>query len=245
MSRFMDSGRQPQKVGEMAREPAPVRVVEGRSVPPAGKWDIDPAHSEIQFIARHMMIGKVRGRFRKFRGTIEVADRPEDSWVEAVIDAAGIDTGDETRDEHLRSQDFLHVERYPELPFRSTAVRPAGEDRWEVTGDLTIRGVTKSVTLNVEFEGAAVDPWGHVRVAFLASTEINREEFDVSWNQLLEAGGFLVGKGVRVEIDVEAVLQTELEGATVEGAHETSPHASSSAAPQAGGFERSPSDRAW
>jgi polyisoprenoid-binding protein YceI len=156
-----------------------------------------------------MMISRVRGRFRDFSGTIEIADAPERSRVEVIIDAASIDTGDEDRDRHLRSPDFLDVEHFPEIRFRSTSVRPGDRDRWAVTGELTIRNVTKEVTMEVEFCGAAPDPWGNVRAGFLASTEINRDDFDVSWNQMLETGGFLVGKGVRVEIDAEAVLQTE------------------------------------
>lgn len=169
---------------------------------------IDPAHSDVQFVARHMMISKVRGRFREFEGWLDIAERPEDSSVEVVIQAASIDTGDSQRDAHLRSPDFLDVEQFPEIRFRSTSVRPAGDDdRYEVVGDLTIRGVTRPVTLDVEFEGIAVDPWGGTRAGFVASGEINREDFDVTWNQALETGGFLVGKGVRVELDVEAVLQ--------------------------------------
>ncbi|HZA76305.1 MAG TPA: YceI family protein [Acidimicrobiales bacterium] len=169
---------------------------------------IDPAHSDVQFVARHMMISKVRGRFREFEGWLHIAERPEDSSVEVVIQAASIDTGDSQRDAHLRSPDFLDVEQFPEIRFRSTSVRPAGDDdRYEVVGDLTIRGVTRPVTLDVEFEGIAVDPWGGTRAGFVASGEINREDFDVTWNQALETGGFLVGKGVRVELDVEAVLQ--------------------------------------
>lgn len=192
----------------MGTKVAQTRIVEGRQLPPVGRWMIDPAHSDVQFVARHMMISKVRGRFREFEGWLDIAERPEDSSVEVVIQAASIDTGDSQRDAHLRSPDFLDVEQFPEIRFRSTSVRPAGDDdRYEVVGDLTIRGVTRPVTLDVEFEGIAVDPWGGTRAGFVASGEINREDFDVTWNQALETGGFLVGKGVRVELDVEAVLQ--------------------------------------
>jgi polyisoprenoid-binding protein YceI len=185
---------------------APTRTVRGHEVPPPGRWSIDPAHSELQFIARHMMIAKVRGRFREFSGTLNIAEVPEQSWVEVTIKAASIDTGDQQRDAHLRSPDFLDVERYPELRFRSTSVREGDGDRWQVTGDLTIRDVTRPVTLDVEYCGAATDPWGKLRAGFLASTEIDREEFDITWNQALESGGFLVGRGVRIEADIEAVL---------------------------------------
>ena len=188
---------------------ATTRIVDGRELPPAGTWKIDPSHSEIQFFVRHMMISKVRGRFREFEGTIYVGERPEDSWVEVVIEAASIDTRDRTRDEHLRSADFLDVEHHPELRFKSTSVRPGVNDLWDVTGDLTVRGVTRQVVLHVEYEGAMVDPWGNLRAGFLATTEIDRDDFDITWNQALEAGGLLVGKGVRIEIDVEAIRQAD------------------------------------
>ncbi len=190
----------------MGTETAQVRVVDDRELPPVGRWTIDATHSDVQFVARHMMIAKVRGHFREFEGWIDVAERPEDSRVEVVI-AASIDTGDPTRDAHLRSPDFLDVERYPHITYRSTAVRPAEGDRWRVEGDLTIRDVTRPVALDVEFEGVALDPWGNLRAGFVASAQIDREEFAVTWNQALETGGFLVGKGIRVELDIEAVLQ--------------------------------------
>jgi polyisoprenoid-binding protein YceI len=156
-----------------------------------------------------MMIARTRGRFREFSGTIHIAEAPEQSSVEVAIVAASIDSGDPQRDSHLRSPEFLDVERHPELRFRSTRVRSVADDRWEVTGELTIRDVTRPVTLDVEFCGVATDPWGNLRAAFLASTEINREDFEVSWNQALEGGGFLVGKGVRIELDIEAVREPE------------------------------------
>jgi polyisoprenoid-binding protein YceI len=188
---------------------AATRVVDGREVPPAGTWQIDPSHSEIQFSVRHMMISKVRGRFREFAGTIEIGERPEDSRVDVVIEAASIDTRDRTRDEHLRSAEFLDVERFPEVRFTSTSASPGEKDRWDVTGDLTVRDVTRPVVLHVEFSGGTVDPWGNLRAGFLADAEIDREEFDITWNQALEAGGFLVGKGVRVDIDVEAIRRAD------------------------------------
>jgi polyisoprenoid-binding protein YceI len=145
-------------VGTKVAQP---RIVDGRELPPVGRWRIDPAHSDVQFVARHMMISKVRGHFREFEGWLDIVARPEDSSVEVIIKAASIDTGDPQRDGHLRSPDFLDVERFPEIAYRSTAVRPvAGADRYLVVGDLTIRDVTRSVTLDVEFEGVAVDPWG-------------------------------------------------------------------------------------
>ena len=188
---------------------AETRVVDGRELPLPGTWRIDPSHSEIRFVVRHMMIAKVHGGFREFEGTINIGERPEDSRVQIVIEAASIDTRDRTRDEHLRSADFLDVERYPELRFTSTSVRPGDKNRWLVTGDLTVRDVTHPVTLSVEYCGAMEDPWGNLRAGFLATTEIDREDFDITWNQALEAGGFLVGKGVRIEIDVEAIRQAD------------------------------------
>jgi len=193
----------------MTTQAAGTRIVAGRELPPPGRWRIDPAHSQIQFVARHMMIARTRGRFREFSGTIHIAQAPEQSSVQVAIVAASIDTGDPQRDVHLRSPEFLDVERFPELRFRSTGVRPGADDRWQVSGDLTIRDVTRPVTLEVEFCGVATDPWANLREAFLASTEINRDDFDVSWNQTLEGGGFLVGKGVRIELDIEAVREAE------------------------------------
>jgi polyisoprenoid-binding protein YceI len=193
----------------MTTQAAGTRTVAGRELPPPGRYRIDPVHSQIQFVARHMMIARTRGRFREFSGTIHIAQAPEQSSVQVAIVAASIDTGDPQRDAHLRSPEFLDVERFPELRFRSTGVRPAADDRWQVSGDLTIRDVTRPVTLEVEFCGVATDPWGNLRAAFLASTEIDRDDFDVSWNQALEGGGFLVGKGVRIELDIEAVREPE------------------------------------
>jgi polyisoprenoid-binding protein YceI len=189
-----------------------IRVVEGREVPLPGRWALDPVHSQIQFVARHMMVSRVRGFFREFSGTLLIAEVPEESQVEVTIAAASIDTGDKTRDEHLRSPEFLDVEHYPEITYRSTRVRPADGDKWDVTGQLTIRDVTREVTLSVEFCGVNPDPWGKIRAGFLAITEINREDFDITWNQALETGGFVVGKGVKVEIDAEAVRMDDGEG---------------------------------
>jgi polyisoprenoid-binding protein YceI len=185
------------------------RVVDGREIPPPGTWIIDPSHSEVEFTVRHMMISKVRGRFRQFDGTIVIAERPEDSRVEVFIEAASIDTRDGSRDEHLRSADFLDVEHHPEIRFTSTSLRPGDIGHWDMTGDLTVRDVTRQVLLDVEFSGATVDPWGNLRVGFDASTRIDRDQFGITWNQVLEAGGFLVGKEILVEIDVEAVHQKE------------------------------------
>jgi polyisoprenoid-binding protein YceI len=193
---------------------APTRTVAGLEVPPVGRYTIDPAHSHVDFIVRHMMISKVRGRFREFSGEIWIDEVPERSHATATLNAASIDTGDETRDAHLRSAEFLDVEHHPEIHFRSVSLRAADSGHWKVTGELTIRTVTRPLTLLVEYCGTAVDPWGKTRAAFLASGEINREDFDITWNQALEAGGFLVGKGVKIEVDVQAVLQADDEEGT-------------------------------
>jgi polyisoprenoid-binding protein YceI len=185
------------------------RVVDGREIPPPGTWIIDPTHSEVEFTVRHLMISKVRGLFRRFDGAIVIAERPEDSRVEVFIEAASIDTRDTTRDEHLRSADFLDVEHYPEIKFTSTSLRPGDIGHWDMTGDLTVRDVTRQVLLDVEFSGATVDPWGNLRSGFEASTRIDRDQFGITWNQALEAGGFLVGKEILVEINVEAIRQND------------------------------------
>lgn len=181
-----------------------LRTIGDVTVPEAGTYEIDPSHSVVEFVVRHLGLAKVRGRFNEFRGTIEIGDDPADSRVHAVIDAASIDSRDAKRDEHLRGPDFFDAAKYPSLEFRTTGVRRAKGD-WLVDGELTVRGTTRPVTLDVEFEGAAVDPWGATRIGVSATTEINREEFGLNWNQALEAGGWLVGKQVRIELSAEAI----------------------------------------
>lgn len=185
------------------------RPFEGTEIPAAGTWTIDPSHTEVGFVARHLMVTKVRGRFASFEGAITVADDPAASSVAVTIDAASIDSRDEQRDGHLRSADFLDVDTYPTLGFRSTGVRHAGGDRWAVDGELTVRDVTLPVTLDLELEGVVADPWGGQRLAFSASTELDREAFGLTWNVALESGGVLVGKKVKVEIDGQAVRQAD------------------------------------
>jgi polyisoprenoid-binding protein YceI len=189
---------------EMA-ETEGVRIVNGTEAPGPGDWKIDPAHSELAFIARYLMVTKVRGGFGDFAGTLHIAEVPEDSSVEVTIKAASIDTGTPDRDKHLRSADFLDVERFPELRFKSTKVELTGGTGLKVTGDLTIRDVTKPVVLDAEFQGIAQDPWGGTRAAFSATTEIDREEFGASWNVALETGGWLVSKKVRLELEAQAI----------------------------------------
>lgn len=186
-------------------------------LPATGTWNIDASHSEVGFSVRHLGISKTRGRFGAFTGTLDVnAEDPSKSSVEVEIDAASIDTKDAGRDEHLRGEDFFAAEQFPTVSFRSTAVRGAdgeagGSDmkRWVVEGELTIRGVTRPVVLETELVGLERDPWGNDRVGFAATTEVNREEFGLTWNAALETGGVLVGKNVKIHLDVEAVKAAE------------------------------------
>lgn len=183
------------------------RTIQGIEAPAPGTWEIDPVHTSVAFVARYLMVTKVRGHFADFSGAIHVAERPEESWAELAIQATSIDTGSEDRDKHLRSPDFLDVERFPELRFRSTKIELPGGTRLVVTGDLTIRDVTQPVVLEAEFAGLSSDPWGNRRAGFNATTEINREEFGASWNLALETGGWLVSKTVQIELDVLATLK--------------------------------------
>jgi polyisoprenoid-binding protein YceI len=172
-----------------------------------GTWDLDPVHSHIGFMARHLMVSKVRGRFTKFDAQIVTAENPLDSAVSVSIDTASVDTGNETRDNDLRSERFLDTANHPLMTFRSTSVTPDG-DKYKVTGDLTIRGVTKPVTLDVEVGGFGQDTYGGTRAGFSATTEINRNDFGVSFNAPIP-GGVMVSEKVRVEIEGEAVLRKE------------------------------------
>jgi polyisoprenoid-binding protein YceI len=174
-----------------------------------GVWKLDPNHTVVGAVARHLMVTKVRGHFKVFEGAIHVEDTIEDSWAELEIDSASIDTGVEDRDNHLRSADFLDVEHHPKITFRSTKVERTGPDSLRVTGDLTIRGVAEPVTLDVTYEGTTPDPWGGTRAAFSAHGEIEREQWDMTWNVTLETGGVLVSKKIQLEIDAQAVRPKE------------------------------------
>ena len=171
----------------------------------AQTWTIDKAHSDIFFTVRHMVITKVRGRFLKWDGTLALDEQDwSKSHVEVAIDAASISTNDEKRDAHLKSADFLDVEKFPKLTFKSTRVDKVSSDKLKVTGELTIRDVTKSVTLDVELLGKAKDPWGNNKIAFNGKVAIQREEYGAKWNQALEAGGVLVGKQVDIDLELQA-----------------------------------------
>lgn len=171
-------------------------------------WNIDLGHSSVNFSVRHMVFAKVRGRFRDWKGQLHFdPSRPEAARVEVEIDAASIDTGVVERDNHLRSQDFLDVERFPKLRFESQRVEVNGEGRARLIGLLTIRDVSREVVLDVEHRGTAKDPWGNVRAGFGATASLQRKDFGLEWNQVLEAGGVLVGERVDIELDIEAVEQ--------------------------------------
>lgn len=181
------------------------RTVNGAALPRVGRWDIDPEHTSAEFVARHLMVTKVRGAFGTLAGYIDVAENPEESQVEIVIVAASVSTGAEDRDTHIKSEDFFDVESYPEIRFVSTAVQPSGGS-WKLTGDLTIKGVTKPVILDFEFHGISDDPWGNSKAAFSASTAVMREEWGLNWNAALDSGGVLVSKKIIIEFEVQAAL---------------------------------------
>ncbi|HLN07296.1 MAG TPA: YceI family protein [Acidimicrobiales bacterium] len=183
------------------------REVDGLTLPTAGTFALDKSHSQVGFLVRHLMVSKVRGRFTDFEGALVVTDDPAESSVEVTIQAGSINTNDENRDNHVRTNDFLSVEEFPTLTFRSTKVDLASSGDWKVTGDLTVRGVTRPIVLDVEFEGLIQDPWGNQRLGFTASAEINRDDFGVSFNAALETGGFVIGSKVKLEIEAEAVRQ--------------------------------------
>lgn len=181
------------------------RTLQNTEVPIAGTWNIDASHTSVEFVARHFMLSKVRGRFTGVSGSVVIADDPADSSVDVTIDMSSVNSGHDERDGHLRSGDFFDVDRHPTATFRSTTVDWAGSEA-TVTGDLTIAGVTRQVDLDVEFLGATADPWGNTRSAFSASTEIDRDDWGLTWNMALEAGGVVVSKRIRIEIESEIVL---------------------------------------
>jgi polyisoprenoid-binding protein YceI len=170
----------------------------------AATWNIDPIHSEVGFSVRHMMVSKVRGRFTNFSGQIVTADDPTQSSVTAEIDLSSINTGQEQRDAHIRSADFFEVETYPTMTYKSRAIR-VEDGEYVLDGDLTLKGVTKSVPLRLELNGFGPDPYGGVRAGFTATGEINRSDFNVSFNAPLSNGGVVVGEKVTLQLEIEAV----------------------------------------
>lgn len=174
--------------------------------PQTSTWAIDKTHSNVDFQVKHLMISTVRGHFRDFDATLYIdEDQPENSRVTASIDVASIDTNAQDRDAHLRSDDFFNSDDYPKITFESTKVERLDGEEFRVTGDLTIRDVTKTVVLDGEYHGRIEDPWGNERVAFEANTQISREEFNVRWNQAIETGGVVVGDRVKIHLYIEAV----------------------------------------
>jgi polyisoprenoid-binding protein YceI len=170
-----------------------------------GTYTIDPSHSTLAFVARHAMVTKVRGAFNDFAGTFSVdADDPSKASAEVTIEAASIDTRNADRDAHLKSNDFFAMDEYPQLRFRSTKVEPKGADEFRVTGDLTIRGVTKEVSFDLDYTGAVTDPWGMLRVGFEGRTEVNRKDWNLNWNTPLDTGGVLVSEKVTLEFEISA-----------------------------------------
>jgi len=172
------------------------------------KWVADPAHTRMGFAVTHMVITEVEGKFDKF--TVEVySDKPDFSDARAIvtIDATSINTGNEKRDNHLRSADFFDVAKYPTIKFVSKKIQRVGKNQYKMTGDLTIKNVTKEVTLDVQFRGSVQDPWGNTRAGFKVTGEINRQDFGVSWNKTLDQGGLVVGNTVKLDIDLELIKQ--------------------------------------
>ncbi len=185
---------------------APTRPLDGVELPTPGTWTIDPGHAEVGFVGRHFMLTKVRGRFTGVHGAIAVAEDPKQSQVEVTIDMASVNSGDKARDDHLRSADFFDAGAYPTATYRSSQVLWAGS-RSTVDGELTIKGVTRPVTLEVDYLGHVRDPWGGDRAVFSAWGTVNREDWGLTWNMALEAGGVVVSKEIRLEIEVETVRQ--------------------------------------
>jgi len=173
----------------------------------AATYDIDPVHSAVSFKVKHLMVSSVRGSFRKFSGTIDFdAKKPETAAIAASIDASSIDTGNADRDGHLKSPDFFDVAKFPTLDFKATKLKAAGKGKFKLSGDLTLHGVTKPVTLDVEGLGAEVtDPWGNVKIGASAVTKLSRKEFGLTWSKALETGGVVVGDEVEISLDIEAV----------------------------------------
>jgi polyisoprenoid-binding protein YceI len=173
-----------------------MRTVDGLELPPPGTWEIDPVHSQVSFVVRHMVVAKVRGKFAKFSGTIQVAENHQDSKVEP------------NRDAHIRSADFLDVANYPVITFSALGPIHKGGTKFTLSGDLTIRGITKPVTLEAEYLGVVTHPQMGTRMGLSATGEINKDDFGVLYNAALETGGFVLGKTIRLELEVEAVLKS-------------------------------------
>jgi polyisoprenoid-binding protein YceI len=182
------------------------RLIAGAELPVRGRWQIDPGHTEVAFVGRHFMLTKVRGRFTGVTGAIMVAEEPGESAAEVTIDMASVESGSRARDDHLRSPDFFDVANHPTASFSGRAADWQGT-RGLLAGELTIRGVTRPITLQAEYLGHVADPWGGQRAIFTAEATLNREDWGLTWNMPLDGGGLLVSKDIRIEIEAEALLE--------------------------------------
>jgi len=186
-----------------------VETTTSAGLPAPGTYEVDPIHTSVEFVSRYAMLSRVRGRFGVFSGSLHIDEAPARSWANVEIDASSIDTNMEMRDNHLRSGDFLDLENHPTMRYRSNGLEPTGDRTFRLHGDLTIRGTTRPVDLDVEYEGAGAGMRGESRIGFTATGEIDREAFGITWNQALETGGVLVGKTVKIELHVQAVRKDE------------------------------------
>lgn len=169
-------------------------------------WQVDPAHTNIEFSVRHMMISTVKGRFESFEGKLfGEAEKIENGKIEILIDTNSISTKEDNRDNHLRSQDFFYAEKYPKIKFQSNTIKKIDESTYDVTGDLTIREVTKPITLRATIEGKITDPYGNERIGVSVEVSLNRTEWNLKWNSILEAGGIMVGEIVKINVELEAI----------------------------------------
>jgi len=175
---------------------------------PAGTWSVDPIHSSVGFSVKHLGIANVRGKFEDFHGTLEIGEGDETARASGIVQGVSINTGDSGRDEHLRSADFFGVEQNPELRFESTAITQIDDDTFDIEGELTMNGITKPVKLQAEVEGTETDPWGNERVGLEVRGQLNRGDWDMTFNQALGSGNLLVGEKVRLELDISAVKQS-------------------------------------
>ena len=177
------------------------------TIVPAGTWSVDPIHSSVGFSVKHLGIANVRGKFEDFEGTLEIGEGDETAKAYGTVKGVSINTGDAGRDEHLRSGDFFGVEQNPEIRFESTEVRPVDDETFEVTGELTMNGVTKPITLTAEVQGEETDPWGNERVALEVTGQLNRGDWNMTFNQALGSGNLLVGEKVKLQLDIAAIKQ--------------------------------------
>lgn len=169
-----------------------------------GTWNVDPAHSALNFSVKHLMVSKVRGKFSAFSGTATIDADPLKSSVQATAEVSSLDTGDEGRDAHVKSGDFFDIDNHPTIEFTSTKIERDGSD-FALFANLTIKGTTKNVKFDLEFDGVATDPWGNTKAGFSAEAEINRKDFGIEWNAALETGGVLVGEKVKIQLDIQLV----------------------------------------